>query len=988
MNRIKRKSKKAVSLVIASSMFFSVSGYTAFGASFKDTADHWASSQISTWSDYGVINGFDGLFRPNDSISRGEMAVMMDKIMQYQTKAENGFDDLDQNFYTDSILKASNAGVMRGADGKVRPNDKITREEAAVLICQVFDIKPLDTSSKQFNDSDKVSSWAQPYVNALLEVNYISGKGDNMFDPQGNITRGEAVTMLNNIVKALYNKAGTYTENIDGSVVVNTPNTVLKDMSISGDLIIAEGVAEGDLTLDNVKIAGTVLVRGGGINSIKIINNSNIANIKVDKQDGNVRVYSDSTAAISVVYIDDGSKDVILEGKFGSVQVDAANSTVRATNATIETASVTKASAKLIIDEKSTLKNLEIKESAANATVEVNGTVSKLDVAAPGAKLSVGKNATVTALNVTDSAINSVLTIEGTVTTLDTNAEGTQLNVTADAKIDTINVKESAVDSKLSILGKVTNINIDAPNVKVEVTEPGVVNTITTTKTANNVEIYGSGTVNTVNVGGNNNKINTSGTVVKVEKGVTGTLVGGTEVLEGRTVTSKEGGFNDGIVVDPNNPNTVPDPNNPTDDEEIQEDAIQQAPEGLEGKSATSLENADAKITGTTVEMEYSSDGTNYTDCTDGETIVEPGTYQVRYKKKPGFKAGKDTEVEVGVTELASVVISEDDASEVVKSYKKTDTLSNDKLKDLTATLNYNNDHEPDTKVAVKFGDDFGYTIVDGKVTSVTVTLKELKFDNSIPTYGTTKEMTLKLKKSEISDDYTEPTKVVDYLVLNDKAEIKSFTAAGETVTVNGSNIEVTVGASTDFTTLEPEIEVPYGATIKVDGDELEVDTKSGDSEYVTVTIPSSASVDFSKPVEINVRSEDTENASPTYTVTIKKERAVYTTRYISKGVDPDNPDSGDGYQVFDANGDIARGVNGYIAAFDESFGTFTVFDFSDGWKTTPDDYTGQIYYIIIDDGSGEAENLKNQIDGAPADFRFDIENTDINKPVYGGTTM
>lgn len=985
MNRIKRKSKKAVSLVIASSMFFSVSGYTAFGASFKDTADHWASSQISTWSDYGVINGFDGLFRPNDSISRGEMAVMMDKIMQYQTKAENGFDDLDQNFYTDSILKASNAGVMRGADGKVRPNDKITREEAAVLICQVFDIKPLDTSSKQFNDSDKVSSWAQPYVNALLEVNYISGKGDNMFDPQGNITRGEAVTMLNNIVKALYNKAGTYTENIDGSVVVNTPNTVLKDMSISGDLIIAEGVAEGDLTLDNVKIAGTVLVRGGGINSIKIINNSNIANIKVDKQDGNVRVYSDSTAAISVVYIDDGSKDVILEGKFGNVQVDAANSTVRATNATIETASVTKASAKLIIDEKSTLKNLEIKESAANATVEVNGTVSKVDVAAPGAKLSVGKNATVTALNVADSAINSVLTIEGKVTTLDTNAEGTQLNVKADAKIDTINVKESAVDSKLSILGKVTNINIDAPNVKVEVTEPGVVNTITTTKTANNVEIYGSGKVNTVNVGGNNNKINTSGTVVKVEKGVTGTLVGGTEVSEGRTVTSKEGGFNDGIVVDPNNPNTVPDPNNPTEDEEIQEDAIQQAPEGLEGKSATSLANTDAKITGTTVEMEYSSDGTNYTDCTDGETIVEPGTYQVRYKKKPGFKAGKETDVEVVATELESIIV---DNEGIQTEYKVADALDNTKLNNFTVTLKYNSEsgHEDDENVKINFSTDnpFKYTYDEagnGTVTEITVTTDELEgFDSATPTYGDARTMTLKLKKSEISSDYIAPTNVVDYFVLNDKAEITEFKVGDRTATINGTNIKLTVSGTTDLTKLTPELTVSYGSKITVGGTEVEVDTKSSNLANITVTLPET---DFDKDeVVININPEDG-GSGDTYSVRIKKERAVYTAQYFPNN-DPENPNSDPGYRILDGNGNVASNVSGYLAYYYPDLDEFMVASFTNGCVAEPTDATGNIYYIIIDDGSGIAEDLKNQIEGQSSDFSFDVENAG-DTPIYGG---
>ncbi len=78
------------------------------------------------------------------------------------------------------------------------------------------------------------------------------------------------VKILDNTIKGLYNVAGEKTEDVKGTVVINTPNVNLKDMTITGDLIIAEGVGEGDVKLDNVKIKGDTIIRGGGIEKVVI----------------------------------------------------------------------------------------------------------------------------------------------------------------------------------------------------------------------------------------------------------------------------------------------------------------------------------------------------------------------------------------------------------------------------------------------------------------------------------------------------------------------------------------------------------------------------------------------------------------------------------------------------------------------------------------------------------------------------------------------
>ena len=67
-----------------------------FAAKFNDADIHWAKDAITIWADHEVIQGFDGLFRPDETITRAEMAVMINRIMNYQVRAENTF----RNFAT------------------------------------------------------------------------------------------------------------------------------------------------------------------------------------------------------------------------------------------------------------------------------------------------------------------------------------------------------------------------------------------------------------------------------------------------------------------------------------------------------------------------------------------------------------------------------------------------------------------------------------------------------------------------------------------------------------------------------------------------------------------------------------------------------------------------------------------------------------------------------------------------------------------------
>lgn len=360
------KMHKLLSLILALALAMpllpvtATPSFAAEAASYTDTGTHWASSAIDKWSGVGILQGYDGAFRPDKPITRGEMAVIIDRIMNYQTAAKNDFSDLGQAFYTNAVLKANAAGVILGYDGKFHPMDNISREDVAVMLGRALRIEE-STEALSFADAGLVSSYAKGYVAALAQKGYVNGYNGS-FNPKNPITRAEVVTILNNAIAGFVSEAKEYTGTYTGIVVVNKSGATVKDAVINGGLIIADGVGNGDVTLENVKVTGNTIVRGGGENSIHIKGGS-YAGLIIEKTDeGKVRIVTSDGAAVDAVYVDDGNDDVILSGSFGIVTM--------------------KADVNLVIDSGSNVATLTV--AASGVTVTNNGSIAKLDANADG----------------------------------------------------------------------------------------------------------------------------------------------------------------------------------------------------------------------------------------------------------------------------------------------------------------------------------------------------------------------------------------------------------------------------------------------------------------------------------------------------------------------------------------------------------------------------------------------------------------------------
>ena len=250
--------KKIFSILVATAMLLSFG--TAFAKStYSDTLGHWAEKQIESWSNHGVISGYDGNFSPDRSITRGEFAVVLNRLMTYEKTAENSFTDLGQEFFTDSVLKLNKAGVMQGYDNKISPKDSLTREEAAIMICRALGIEQQDSVNKSFSDYSSVSSWAKGYMNAAINLGLING-ADGKLNPKNTITRAEVVTILDNAVMPVLSSGEILDVEINKILVISASDVTIKNATINGRIIITQGVKDGDISFVDSEINGEVVI--------------------------------------------------------------------------------------------------------------------------------------------------------------------------------------------------------------------------------------------------------------------------------------------------------------------------------------------------------------------------------------------------------------------------------------------------------------------------------------------------------------------------------------------------------------------------------------------------------------------------------------------------------------------------------------------------------------------------------------------------------
>lgn len=174
-----------------------------------------------------VIGYPDGTVHPNGQITRAEVATIFFRLLRDEVRdgaftTSNSYSDVAYGkWYNNPISTMSALGIITGyPDGTFKPNKPITRAEFAAIAARFDETQ----SGKSATFSDVIGHWAAKEIGIAYYNDWIKGYPDGTFKPDQNITRAEAMTLINRVLERkpespadLLTNMNKWTDNLDTS---------------------------------------------------------------------------------------------------------------------------------------------------------------------------------------------------------------------------------------------------------------------------------------------------------------------------------------------------------------------------------------------------------------------------------------------------------------------------------------------------------------------------------------------------------------------------------------------------------------------------------------------------------------------------------------------------------------------------------------------------------------------------------------------------
>lgn len=250
--------RKLLATLLTLAMVFSLLPMTALAEEttvYSDVEGHWAEDAVLRWSSYAVLQGYDGKFLPEGTLTRGQMAVILSRLLALPAAPSAGFTDVAPDaWYADGINRCAAVGILLGSGGKAMPEDPITREQAMVMLCRALGIEPVEgVELGNYPDLGDISSFAYGYVAALVQRGVVRGDQSNKLNPGQKISRAEIVTMIDRLVVHYGCRDGEVIDAADGGLtVVVAKNVEVVNAPAGTRVVVADGA-------DGLKVNGAAI---------------------------------------------------------------------------------------------------------------------------------------------------------------------------------------------------------------------------------------------------------------------------------------------------------------------------------------------------------------------------------------------------------------------------------------------------------------------------------------------------------------------------------------------------------------------------------------------------------------------------------------------------------------------------------------------------------------------------------------------------------
>lgn len=187
--------------------------------SFTDvTGEDWFYRAVQWGVANGITNGMgDGSFGPDLEITREQLAVMLYRCAQLLGcdtalggMAIREFDDYDgiSEYARPAMTWMVNAGLMNGSGALLMPTGTATREQLVTILYRFTQYMGLDTTQggmaiREFTDYGSISAYALPAMTWAVSAGILSGYGNGLVAPQGEVTRAQAMTLFMNWILSM-----------------------------------------------------------------------------------------------------------------------------------------------------------------------------------------------------------------------------------------------------------------------------------------------------------------------------------------------------------------------------------------------------------------------------------------------------------------------------------------------------------------------------------------------------------------------------------------------------------------------------------------------------------------------------------------------------------------------------------------------------------------------------------------------------------------
>lgn len=199
--------KKIVFLILSLVLISS----TVFAADFLDLAsNHWAYKNVMTLVEQKVINGYpDGTFKPGGQVTRVEFLKLIG-VAAEGDEYFNNYKSIYKNWYSPYLSWATSHGyIMDGVELK-NANEPVTRGEMAVIIAKIVLDKEITGTYTEdvnengmenveyviFNDTNELSEENQLYIRIIANMGLINGYEDGTFRAGNYMSRAEVATII------------------------------------------------------------------------------------------------------------------------------------------------------------------------------------------------------------------------------------------------------------------------------------------------------------------------------------------------------------------------------------------------------------------------------------------------------------------------------------------------------------------------------------------------------------------------------------------------------------------------------------------------------------------------------------------------------------------------------------------------------------------------------------------------------------------------